>query len=76
MFQLRVWPSFVVSYQIVCVPFALETVSWCQAPTMPERPVVYWLAPMSVLFRIKSDPSLPATWSNLKKQRQLAVSGQ
>ena len=37
MFQPRVWLSFVVSYQTVWVPFALETVSWCQAPTMPDR---------------------------------------
>ena len=40
MFQLRVSPSFCASNQIVCVLFALETTSWCQAPTMPWMPVV------------------------------------
>ena len=75
MSQERVWLSFVWSYQTVCVPFALETVSWCQAPTMPESPVVYWLAPMSVLLWMKSDPSPFALLSNLKKQRHVAFSG-
>ena len=40
MFQPRVWLSFVRSYQTVCELFALETVSWCHAPTMPWMPVV------------------------------------
>ena len=75
MFQLRVWPSFCRSYQTVCVLFALETVSWCQAPTMPSTSV-YSPRPILSPLLMKSEPSslFPGAL-NWKKQWYFTDSG-
>ena len=74
MSQRRVWSSLCRSNQSVCTLFALETVSWCQAPTAetasptPLVRAVYWF---SVPIRFppwrKSEASAPFAGENWKK---------